>query len=90
MVKNGTIGRQIPFKVLPMVPLVSTIGNVIGTNGTNVTNMRQQMVQTEATFGVLPMVKSANLPMGFLVTIGKNGTNSTIGRFADFVKGYHT
>ena len=24
---------------------------------------------------------------GFLVTIGKNGTNSTIGRFADFTVG---
>ena len=40
--KNGTIGRQIPFKVLPMVPLVMP---------TNVTNIRQQMVQTEYSVG---------------------------------------
>ena len=47
--KNGTIDRQIPFKVLPMVPLVMrTIGNAIGTN---VTNIRQQMMQTDYRVG---------------------------------------
>ena len=44
--KNGTIGRQIPFKVLPMVPLVMPLVP-IGTNGTNVTDIRQQMMQTD-------------------------------------------
>ena len=36
----------------------------------------------------LPMVPlvpmAAEIVQGFLVTIGKNGTNSTIGRFTDF------
>ena len=33
--KNGTIGRQIPFKVFTN----GTNGNAIGINGTNVTNV---------------------------------------------------
>ena len=44
--KNGTIGRQIPFKVLPMVPLVIPLDL-----GTSVTNIRQQMMQTEYSVG---------------------------------------
>ena len=40
---------------------------------------------------VLPMVPMVPLAaenvQGFLVTIGKNGTSSTIGRFADFTIG---
>ena len=36
----------------------------------------------------VPMVQlAAENVQGFLVTIGKNGTNSTIGRFADFTIG---
>ena len=34
---------------------------------------------------LVPMV--AEIVQGFLVTIGKNGTNSTIGRFTDFTIG---
>ena len=34
---------------------------------------------------LVPMVQlAAEIVQGFLVTIGKNGTNSTIGRFTDF------
>ena len=37
---------------------------------------------------MVPMVPlAAENVQGFLVTIGKNGTNSTIGRFADFTIG---
>ena len=37
---------------------------------------------------LVPMVPLAvEKRSGFLVTIGKNGTNSTIGRFADFTIG---
>ena len=37
---------------------------------------------------LVPMVPlAAENVQGFLVTIGKNGTNSTIGRFADFTIG---
>ena len=37
---------------------------------------------------LVPMVPlEAENVQGFLVTIGKNGTNSTIGRFADFTIG---
>ena len=37
---------------------------------------------------LVPMVQlAAENVQGFLVTIGKNGTNSTIGRFADFTIG---
>ena len=37
---------------------------------------------------LVPMVPLATENVqGFLVTIGKNGTNSTIGRFADFTIG---
>ena len=35
---------------------------------------------------VVPLAVEKNV-QGFLVTIGKNGTNSTIGRFADFTIG---
>ena len=31
--KNGTIGRQIPFKVLPMVPLVMPLVPMLPTYG---------------------------------------------------------
>ena len=73
---------KIPPCDLPLVPMVrSTIGTIgtngtigsrknvqgflvtIGKNGTNSTIGRF----TEATFGVLPTVKSANLPMVLLV-----------------------
>ena len=37
---------------------------------------------------MVPMVPlAAEIVQGFLVTIGKNGTNSTIGRFTDFTIG---
>ena len=37
---------------------------------------------------LVPMVPlAAEIVQGFLVTIGKNGTNSTIGRFTDFTIG---
>ena len=37
---------------------------------------------------LVPMVLlAAEIVQGFLVTIGKNGTNSTIGRFTDFTIG---
>ena len=37
---------------------------------------------------LVPMVPlAAENVQGFLVTVGKNGTNSTIGRFADFTIG---
>ena len=37
---------------------------------------------------LVPMVPlAAEIIQGFLVTIGKNGTNSTIGRFTDFTIG---
>ena len=59
--KNGTIGRQIPFKVLPMVLLVMPLVPMVpmGTNGTNVTNVWQQIMQTNYSMG-----KSTNAGMG--------------------------
>ena len=37
---------------------------------------------------LVPMVPlAAEIVQGFLVTIGKNGTSSTIGRFTDFTIG---
>ena len=46
--KNGTIGRQIPFKVLPMVPLVMPLVPMVPMLPTYI---RQQIVQTEYSVG---------------------------------------